>query len=463
MVIEVVLLQKLLWLAMGIPLVDGLIYLTKNKSRLATSRLGGKKDLWRLTGTDGLVLSKKFQLTFKKSLEGTVIIAPTGEGKTTSIFLPNLLSNSLPESSIIISDPKGELWNLTSAYQKSIGRTPILFEPLGKNAHYNLLEHCNSFTEVRELATNIIQNGELSIQLASGRSGGSSEWLNMAIPLFTAMLLICKTVSGAVKILINTPSLELPEMFVHCGNEDAKEQFNIFMASAASPKTMSSIVSTLLSSLQLFTDHDLINTTSKSDFKPLDLREKPVALYIKYDEAKSNYLAPFLSCFYSQLIDKVMYGDGLPVLFMLDEFQNIGRISNFAQIVAVGRSRNLGFLICLQNLVRLYDIYGKNNTTTILNNMKTKCILPSLSDYEALSYISNLCGDKEIQTESTSGDKKTHSATVKKLFTADEIRRIEDDKILIIAHNKLPFLDNQNTYYTQKRYTDNVIEIKSER
>lgn len=458
--LEIVLIQKLLWLLMILPLAQGALLLRKNRIKLATSKLGSKKDMGRLTGIDGLILSKDFQLTFKKTLEGVCVIAPTGEGKTTSIFLPNLLSNSLPKSSIVISDPKGELFKLTSEYQKSIGRTPVLFEPLGNNAKYNLLEHCKDFTEVRELATNLLQNGELAIQLSTGRSGGSSEWINMAIPLFCATLLMCKTISGAVKILINTPTLELANMFETCGNEDAKQQFNIFMSSAGSPKTLSSIVSTLLSSLQLFTDHKIINSTSRSDFSPVNMRTTPTALYIKYDEAKSNYLAPFLSCFYSQLVEKIMYSKGLPVIFMLDEFQNIGRLSNFEQTVAVSRSKDIGFLICLQNIVKLYDVYGKNNTTTILNNLKTKCVLPSLSDFEALNYISNLCGDTEIKTESTNGNSKTYSAATRKLFTSDEVRRIYDDKILIIAHNKLPFLDAQNIYYTQEKYYKNVREVK---
>lgn len=452
--------QKLLWLAMCVPAIDIALLFRKSRKKLATSKLGGKKDLGRLTGTDGLILSKEFQLTFKKTLEGVCIIAPTGEGKTTSIFLPNLLSNSLPKSSIVISDPKGELYKLTSEYQKSIGRTPILFEPLGNNAKYNLLEHCKDFTEVRGLATNLVQNGELAIQLSTGRSGGSSEWINMAIPLFTATLLNCKTVSEAVKFLIKTPSLELPEILGNSKNDDVREQFNIFMSSAGSPKTLSSIVSTLLSSLQLFTDHKIINSTSKSDFSPTDMRNTPTALYIKYDEAKSNYLAPFLSCFYSQLVEKIMYSQGLPVFFLFDEFQNIGRLSNFEQTVAVSRSKNIGFLICLQNLVKLYDVYGKNNTTTILNNLKTKCVLPSLSDFEALNYISNLCGDTEIKTESITGNNKTHSTATRKLFTSDEVRRIDDDTILVIAHNKLPFLDAQNIYYTQEKYYKNVKEVK---
>jgi len=449
--------NKLLFLSMSIPVVETGLLIANKKNKLATSKLGNKRDYKKLIGKNGLILSKNFQLNFKKTLEGVSVVAPTGEGKTTSLFMPNLLSNDLPKSSLIIADPKGELYKTTSNYQQNIGRTPILFEPLGNNAKYNPLEFCNSFTEVRELATNIIQNGGLALQMATGRNGGSTEWENMTIPLFTAALLNSKSISQAVKFLINTSPLEFPEILGNNENPDVREQFNIFMSSASSPKTMASITSTLLTNLQLFTDHNIIKTISTSTFIPEDFREKPTALYIKYDEVKSNYLAPFLSIFYTQLINKIMYKEGLPVLFFLDEFQNIGRINNFEQIVAVCRSRKVGFLVCLQNLVKLYDIYGKNNATTILNNLKTKCILPSLTDLEALNYISNLCGDTEINTENTNGKNKSYSKTTRKLFTLDEVRRIPDEKILIIAHNKLPLLNVQNTYYTQERYTKNLL------
>jgi len=122
MIAEFAMAQKLLLLALGVPIIDLALILRKGKKKQATSRLGGKKDMGRLTGDDGLVLSKKFQLSFNKTLEGVCVIAPTGEGKTKSIFLPNLLSNSLPESSIIISDPKGEvivIFMLYLEFQKS--------------------------------------------------------------------------------------------------------------------------------------------------------------------------------------------------------------------------------------------------------------------------------------------------------------------------------------------------------
>lgn len=449
MIAELVLVQKFLMLAMAIPLVEVGLTFKKNK-KLATSKMGTIKEMGRLTGKDGCILSKDFQLNFKKSLEGICVIAPTGEGKSTSITLPNLLSDDLPPCSIVIADPKGEQYEISAEYQRSIGREPILFEPLGNHAKYNLLENCEGFTEVRELASNLIING------GTGKSG--NEWESMSIPLFTSALLNSKNISEALKLIINTSTGELRELLGENSNEDIAEQFKIFMASSGSPKTMSSIMTTLLTNLQLFTDHKIINTTSKSDFKPTDLRKRPIALYIKYDVAKSNYLAPFLSVFYTQLINKIMYAQGLPVLFILDEFQNIGKIKNFEEIVSVGRSEGLAFLVCIQNISKLYDVYGKNDTVTILNNLKTKCILPSLSDYEAMSYISNLCDDTEIDTRSITGDRVTNGKTTRKLLSPGEIRRIEDDKVLIVAHNKNPFLDKQNIYYSKKGQPKTIYE-----
>lgn len=444
-------LQKLLYLALCVPLIDLGLTLRKSKNKLATSRLGSNKDMGRLRGTNGLILSRNLQLNFKKTLEGVCVIAPTGEGKSTGSIIPNLLSDHLPKSSLIISDPKGELFEITSEYQKSIGRTPILFEVLGNHAKYNLLENCEGFTEVRELASNLIING------GSGKSG--NEWESMSTPLFCSALLYSKNISQALKLIINTPLEELINILGKNKNEDISEQFKIFLAAAGSPKTMSSIMSTLLTSLQLFTDHKIINSTSSSDFKPLDLRTKPIALFIKYDTSKSKYLSPFLSVFYTQLIDKIMHNKGIPVLFFLDELANIGKINNFEETVSVCRSEEVGFFVCIQNISKLYDIYGENNAITILNNLKSKAILSSISDYKTLSYLSNLCGDKQFTTESTTGDKKTYSQTVKKLYTSDEIRRIEDGMVLLICHNKFPFLDNQNLYYEQKKYTDNITKI----
>lgn len=413
----------------------------QRKNKLGTSKL--KMERGKLTGSDGFILSKNFQLNFKKSCENVVVIAPPGEGKTRSFFIPNLLSNHFPKSSIVIPDPKGKLYEATAAYQKSLGRKIILYEPLGSNSKYNPLEHCKDFTEVRQLAVNILENA----QLASGTESKNSEWISMSAPLLTAALLHEKTISEALDLIILNDEETLDNIFLNSSIE-AKKQFLIFKTSLRSEGTTDSIRSTLATSLALYSDPNLIKNTSKSDFSGEQLREEPTALYIRYNTAKAKYLSPYLGIFYTQLIEKIMcsYNDNLPVIFLMEELQNLGKIQNFENILAVSREYSMPFMCCLQNVVKLSDIYGQYNAMTILNCLKTKCILPSLSDLDALKYISELCGETEIILDHEKGKTTKQS---RKLFTPDEVRRLSnnnkdsDDKVLIVAHNKLPFLDKQ--------------------
>lgn len=419
----------------GIATMTAFIAWTNNKRLSGTSKFS--KSLKQLEGNDGLILSKNHQLNFHKSKENVIVIGPTGEGKTRNVLLPNLLTNYLPKGSIVIADIKGELWELTHAYQESIGRKPLRFIPLGKTKgiHYNILANCRDFTEIRQLASQILSNGSLGLRLESGGSVGSeSTWVNMAIPLFTAALLYCKdkTIDAAVKLLINSNLEILSAMFKASMNEDIRQQFNIFMSAAGCDGEMAGILSTLTMNIQLFTDHYLIENTSSSDFSPEDLRKEPIALYIQYDASKSNYLAPFLSVFYSQLINHIMETKGLPVYFFLDELQNLGRIANFAETVSLSRSNEIVFLLAVQSLSKLYDVYGRNNTTSALNNIKTKLVLSSISDMDTLNYVSGLCGFTTIIDK---------VKTKTKLLEDDEVRRLDSNKILIIAHNRLPIVD----------------------
>lgn len=448
--------DQLLWLTLGcigFATID--LIRARRKNKLGTSKL--KKEKNELEGKDGFIISKNFQLNFKKSCENVVVIGPPGEHKTTSFFYTNLLSDHFPKSSIVITDPKGQLYKLTHKYQKLIGRKPILFEPLGNNAHYNLLAHCKDFTEVRQLAVNLLENA----QLATSGNNKNSEWISMAAPLLTAALLKEKTIPDALDLIILNTEEELESKFLKASVE-AKRQFAIFQTSLKSPGTVDSIRSTLATSLALYGDPNLIKNISTNDFSPEQLRKEPIALYIKYDSSKAKYLAPFLGTYFSQFIDKVMnaYKEGcLPVIFMLEELQNIGKIIGLESILAICREYDMPIMSCLQNTVKLNDIYGQYNAMTILNCFKTKCVLPSLSDIEALRYISELCGETQINILQSKGNTSKAS---RKLFTPDEIRRLSnnnrnsDDKVLIIAHNKLPFLDTQEVYYENEKYLNNV-------
>ncbi|WP_162266608.1 type IV secretory system conjugative DNA transfer family protein, partial [Clostridium botulinum] len=175
-----------------------------------------------ILGNTGLILSKDIQLKEQFDFEGSVTIAPTGSGKTSSFFFPNLLSNNI-KGSIIVTDPKEELFKLTSKYQERIcGRKVLKFSPLspGTSEKYNLLTSCKDDSEIVELASTLLFNGALSIELSTGKKTGGVEWIQMAEPLLAAALLYAKNleypfnnIEFAFKLIINLDTEQLDSLF----------------------------------------------------------------------------------------------------------------------------------------------------------------------------------------------------------------------------------------------------------
>lgn len=429
--------------------VDVGVKVFKGSKKMATSKIGGKKDLKDLTG-EGIQISKDYRLSRKLSMEHICIIAPTGAGKTVNTFFPNLLQPI--KGSLIVADPKEELYQKTHKYQESLGKRTILFNPLKGSIQYNPLDNCRNNREVFQLSQNLLINGALSYKIATGSPQGGTEWLQMAQSLLAASLLYSKTIPDALNLILNKNSEELDDIFTH-SNEAIRTQYNSFKQCLESPKTMSSIKITLTSNLNLFTDNLKIN---KTDFTAEEIRKKPTVLYISYPENKSTYLAPFMACFYSQLIDHLIDNynpQSLDVYMLLDEFANIGMISNMSQNISTSRSRKVSFTICLQSMTQLIQNYGKENALSILNDCKTKIILPGISDPETLKYCSELCGEEQIIV--MQNDKPVKMK--KQLFTYDEIRRLDDEKLLIICNNRLPIVSKQNIYYKNSKYKEAII------
>lgn len=459
---------------------EALAYYFKNKTnnhdKLASGHLIDKYDIEDILGTDGLILSKDIQLRKKYDYEGSCTFGSTGSGKSTSIFAPNLLSNNI-EGSIIVTDPKGELFKMSSAFQEKVcGRKVLKFCPLEPqiSEKYNLLTSCKSSSEVVELASTLLFNGILSIELATGKKSGGSDstWIQMAEPLLASALLYAKdlefpfnNVEFAFKLIISLKSKQLEAIIKGSNNIDAITQFDIFNSVGGADRTEGSIKITLASNLKLFTDYRVNATGIENTFNIEDFRKEPTILYVCYPEHKSSYLAPFIAPFFSQVMSKLIegYSDiSLPIHLLFDEFANVGMLSNMSTSVSTIRSREISMNICLQSITQLFQIYGRENGKAILNNLKTKLVFPSLSDEDTLNYISNLCGNKEITTCNTNINKAStthsYSKTKIKLFEGSELRCLEDEQLLIITSNKQPIITTQNRYYTNSIYTNNIHE-----
>lgn len=438
--------------------------LKKNEQEKATAELKTYEEFKDFTGSDGLIISDNIRLKEKYNFENVVIVGSTGSMKTTKYFYPNLLDITL-KGSIIVIDPKGELYRDTSYFQSEVCHRRVLrFAPLEPNCseQYNLLEQCEDTTEVCQLASNLLMNGSLSLELSTGKKANGVEWLQMSESLLAASMLYCRqlkepynTIENSLKLIVNTPANVLDLILSTCESEDVRTQYNIFRTVTAANNTSASIKVTLASNMKLFTDNKLNLSTSNTTFTAEQLRKEPTILYISYPERKSNYLSPFIAPFITQLIDRLtdtFNYKSQPVTMLLDEFANVGMINNFQNHVSVSRSRKISYTVCLQSLSQLNQIYGRDNANTILNNLKTKIILGGLSDSGSLEYFEDLAGKTVINSMNENIDKdgnisKSYSTQVRNVINKDEIRRLAEYEALIIMSNRQPVLDRQTPYF----------------
>ncbi|NFE74686.1 type IV secretory system conjugative DNA transfer family protein [Clostridium botulinum] len=450
---------------------------TSKVDKLATGYIASKTNIEDIIGDTGLILSKDIQLKEKFNFEGSVTIAPTGSGKTSSFFFPNLLSNNI-RGSIIVTDPKGELFKLTSRYQEKICKRKVLkFSPLEPRTSekYNLLTSCKDNSDIVELASTLLFNGALSIELSTGKKTGGVEWIQMAEPLLAAALLYAKNleypfnnIEFAFKLIITLNTEQLDSLFNSSNNIDCINQWNIFKTVSGADRTEGSIKITLASNMKLFIDDRINQIGVENTFNIQKFRKEPTILYVCYPENKAPYLAPFIAPFFGQILNKLIDSyeeDNLPITMLFDEFGNIGMLNNMSVNVATIRSRKISMNICLQSITQLFQTYGVANGKAILNNLKTKIILPGLSDSDTTNYLSDLCGNKEITICNTNVTKQniTHSyaKTKIKLFENSELRCLQDNQVLIITSNKQPILSIQDRYYTNSLYTSNIYSVTS--
>lgn len=457
-----------------------------------TAKEGTIGDLKGLTGPDGFTLSKRIRLSKEKSYEHVMVLGPTGSGKSSSFFIPNLLDLDGTHS-VVITDPKGEMHELTTPYLESLGYNIIKLEPLRPDRNdffYNPLAVVDDATAVREMAQLILTNGNKAVEISTGSSSGGAEWINMSIPLLAASFAYVKefgktqSIPEAIDIILNSDLKTMDAMFKKC--PDAYKLFLIFKSSSESEKTVSSIKSVLTTNVQLFTDPKVAafvtaplvyNADGKKVpdnerlFDPKILRKKPTALFVCVPEAKSTMMMPLMSVFFTQLLDVTMeHKDGCPILYMLDEFANIGVIPSIATVTATARSRRIGISVGIQGVEQLKRNYGDENASDIMNNLKTKMIYSGLTGNSA-QYVSDLAGVTTIETKSYStqsgagqdvisgmfaGQNVQRSGTRRELMTPDEVRRMPEEQVLIIAHNRNPVFDDKNSYYLQKRYKEKV-------
>ncbi|MBE6139138.1 MAG: DUF87 domain-containing protein [Firmicutes bacterium] len=382
-----------------------------------------------------------------------LVIGSTGAGKTQTTVLPmvNLLAKH--DESMIITDPKGEIYENTSNYLKSLGYNIVLLnfrDPQQGNAWnpmylpYSLYKNGNidkSVELLEDLAANILKD--------PSAKGQDPFWENTSADYFAG--LACSLFEDAKEEEINLNSINL---MTTVGEEKlanttyVKDYFSYKdPASTAYTKasstlmapseTKGSILSVFKQRVQLFASRaNLSEMLANNDFDMRDIGRKKTAVFIVIQDEKTTYhtlVTIFLKQCYETLISVAQESGGkLPhrTNFILDEFANMPPLKDVTTMVTAARSRNIRFTFIIQNFAQLYEVYGKENGETIKGNCGNIVYLIS-TELSALEEISKMCGEVK------SKEKEKTSSTP--LVTVSDLQRLSQWETIILRLRTMPF------------------------
>lgn len=193
-----------------------------------------------------------------------------------------------------------------------------------------------------------------------------------------------------------------------------------FYSSSLTDKTYSSVVTSFEAELQIYSTNSLKLIISKSTVKMKDFTEgeKPIAFFIitpDYDTKYNALVANFINQSYTEA---VKYADSIGgrlnrrIIYLLEEFSNVAKISDFDKKTTVSLGRGIQFYMILQNIAQLNTVYGDEVAKTILDNTQAKLYLLA-GDVDTREWFSKIIGSTtQLSTTYSGKEYKELSKTV---------------------------------------------------
>lgn len=393
------------------------------------------------------------------------IFGASGTMKSRAIIRNALFSAIRRGESVLISDPKSEMYTDTAELFRNHGyevKVLNLVDPKHGDS-WNCMSDLNGDTMMAQVLTNVIIGNT-----SSGK--GDHFWDNGESNLLKALVLYTdldksltperKNLAYVYQLLTRNSEKTLTAMFEQLPmDHPARAPFNLFSQSSDTVK--SGIILGLGTRLQVLQNEAVKQLVSFSDIDLTAPGKRKCAYYIILSDQETS-MAFLSSLFFSFLFIKLTrFADNspdgrcpVPVNLILDEFNNIGRIggapdgSDFCRSLSVIRSRDIRVTIAVQSLGQLQNRYPNNLWAEIIGNCDIQLML-GCTDEVTADYISDRSGDMSIQVDSTMTVKKTVAIAQvipqyretqgqgkRKLLTPDEVLRLPHDEMLVIIRGQ---------------------------
>lgn len=413
----------------------------------------------------------------------SLILGATGSGKTQMVIFPTAKICIKRGESLIITDPKGEIYRNAGNLLKAYGYKVVILNfrnPQNGNTWNPLALPYKYYKEGNsDKATELLNDLAINILYEPDNKSADPFWEKTAADYFSGLILGLFDDANEDEINLNSVSLMSTvgeDKFG--GSTYIKEYFNAkdpsspAFASAASTimapnDTKNSIISVFKQKIKIFTSKENISEMmSYSDFSMSDIGTQKTAVFLVIQDEKTTYHAlatTFIKQCYESLIDVAHNNGGmLPIRtnFLLDEFANMPPITDITTMITAARSRNIRFNLIIQNFAQLDDVYGENQAETIRGNCGNFIYLIT-GELKALEEISKLCGEIKIRV------KGVEQKETRPLISISELQVMPQWHVIIKKQGLMPFKTKWTPEYqinwNTKKYKEAEFPLRKKR
>jgi len=426
-------------------LEDLIQFLDKDKHRLKGELLPASNVLSRYH--KGFNLNGK-NITPQLSRQGVLINGETGSYKSAGAVIRSILT---VQGSQIIHDPSGELHQKTSGALARRGYTILQldFAKASRSLRYNPIFRANTRSQITQLATQLVMiNGD-------DKTEDASFWNQKAIEVLYVLISRVKMLDKKYQTLFQIAhwldlmqSKESADLLNHLFSDaDVSEELYTKYSSiiSQSPNTLSSVLATAQTAVQIFSlDEGIAEITASDTIGDFNDLRRGCILYLHSSTSKMRYYSKvtsiFLSQYFEAFFEELPSVDMEDMYFHLDEtpILSIGSLDIIAANIRKYRGNLM--LVCQNAKAQLTAKYGTGRADAILSNLRTKVYMSA--DLATATALERILGRYEYN-DAQDGDK----LKMRNVLTADEIMSLSATKALVMVSGMRGVLARVKPYF----------------
>ena len=438
---------------------------------------------WDIKNCSGVPLdySPEYKTLFVDGTDAhTLVLGATGSKKSRLVVMPMVRTLAAAGENMIICDPKGEIYKRVADFLSDVGyaiNVINLREP-DKGDGWNMLAIPYQLFLAGEIdkACEFINDATINLIPVTAKD---PYWdysaRDMLFGLILLLFTICKEKEQDSALANMQNVLKLREELFSSNSSSSIQNTNLWkfakqgnfihdlirmrlIGTVNCPeKTLACIVSTFDQHMSCFAlQPQVVNMLSASTFDVKDIGFGKNAVFLIMPDEKTTYhqiITIFIKQIYELLIDNaytIKPDNRYPVRvnFILDEFSSLPTISDFPQMIAASRSRNIRFTLIVQSKHQLKQRY-EDETETIMSNCSNWMFLTS-REIELLREISDLSG--------------TESNNQQPLISVSRLQHLDKERgeCLVFSGRKYPYLSRlpDIDIYDGGEYTEIEMETR---